>query len=368
MSREGFEFDLKTQRFLKNRWETELGKKVYKEVIAGVKNGVEVRAILDSYVLDHPDNQDPYGHPYYPKNAMDEDSFWVLTQDDLRGIHVYNEHFPDNSSWSVKSLNYARFYNCTFDRANLERTTLTKATFDNCDLENVCFAGGGGYGAKFINSNLKSVCFWETALIEADFSGSDLEGAYFEGATLTDISANYLTRFDRELCAAWSTRTMPEKEMPEILKSIRIAYRKSEIWHVADQYFFLERKKNREAVLWPQFKADKTSRSYWVWLTDWIWGASTGYGVKPIRLLAIGLSVASVFALIYYFAGNPGRDSDFATSLYYSLTTFATLGYGDLHYTEARWIMRLVSTLEALSGAALIAAFVAVMARKVIRQ
>tara|TARA_R110002012_G_C11532982_1_gene600686 strand:+ start:845 stop:1024 length:180 start_codon:yes stop_codon:yes gene_type:complete len=59
MDTEGFTFDLVTQRFIKNRWETDLGQRVLREVIDGVKNGVEIRAILDSYVLEHPENQDP---------------------------------------------------------------------------------------------------------------------------------------------------------------------------------------------------------------------------------------------------------------------------------------------------------------------
>ena len=367
MDRDGFEFDLLTQRFIQNRWETELGRKVLEEIIDGIKNNVEIRAILDSYVLDHPENQDPYGHPYYPKDEMTEGSFWVLTQDDLRGIHVYNEEFPKNSSLAKKSLNYARFYNCKFNGSNLERTSLTKAIFEKCNLENVLFASGGGYGINFKNSNLTNACFLETALIEADFSGAILTGAYFESAVITDITLNYLSSFDSHLNTIWGTRTLPTTQIPEILKSIRIGYEKAELWSYADRYLFLERKSNRKIIIWSRFTGNKNINTFWDWQSDWLWGANTGYGVKPSRILLLSLFIAMLFTCIYYFAGNPGSNCEFATSLYYSLTTFATLGYGDLYYTEARWIMRLVSTIEALSGAALIAAFIAVMARKVIR-
>ena len=56
VDKDGFKFDLKTQRFLVYRWETEVGARVRDEVLAGLKNSVEVRAILDPYVLDHKDN------------------------------------------------------------------------------------------------------------------------------------------------------------------------------------------------------------------------------------------------------------------------------------------------------------------------
>lgn len=71
MDRERYKFDLLTQRFLEQRWETAIGQKVRDEVLSGLKNSVEVRAILDPYVLDHPENVEPYGHPYYPKDAME---------------------------------------------------------------------------------------------------------------------------------------------------------------------------------------------------------------------------------------------------------------------------------------------------------
>lgn len=368
MNRDGFEFDLLTQRFIKNRWETELGQQVLKTVIVGIKNSVDIRAILDEHVLNHSDNQEPHGYPYYPKDAMIEGSFWVLTNDDLRGICVYNDEFTNSRSLIAKSLNYAYFYNCSFNSTNIEKTQLTKTVFDKCNLEGVSFAAVGGYGTRFINCNLRNACFWEAEVIEADFSGSTLTGVYFESAILADISLNYLSTFDTNLNMSWETRQMPRDQIPEILKSIRIAYEKAELWPYSDQYLFLERKSSRKEIIWKKFVSNKNVNTFWNWQSDWLWGVGTGYGIKPNRILVLGIFIATLFTFIYFFTGNPGSDDSFATSLYYSLTTFATLGYGDLHYTELQWGMRLISTFEALSGAALIAAFVAVMARKVIRR
>jgi len=116
--REGFKFDLLTQRFIENRWNTEIGRKVLEEVIWGLQNSVMIRAILDDYVLDHPENVEPYSHPIYPEDAMKKDSFWVLTVDDLRGIHISSEDFTDSPSFEKRSLSYARFYNCKFNNAD----------------------------------------------------------------------------------------------------------------------------------------------------------------------------------------------------------------------------------------------------------
>jgi len=367
MDREGVTFDLVTQRFLKNRWNTELGKRVLEEVIEGLKSGVEVRAILDNYVLEHPENQDPYGHPYYPKSAMDENSFWVLTHDDLRGIHVYNEIFPNNSSFTVKSLNYARFFGCNFSGTNMERTELSMATFEKCDLEAVCFAGGGGFGTRFIDSNLKNVCYWSSGLIDGDISGSDLRGIYLEDAKLENITVNYSTKLDLDLNLNWKTRSMPVDQIADHLKAYRVAYERAEIWHNVDQYLSLERAANRKYILYPQLKEKLSARGFYRWVSDLMWGYGTGYGTKPSRLILSGFVVSILYSIFFYIAGNPGEDQEFVSSLYFSFTTFATLGYGDLSYGAERWIMRLISTSEAWAGAVLIAAYVGVLGRKVIR-
>jgi hypothetical protein len=203
MDREGFEFDLVTQRFLINRWETHTGKQVLIDVLEGLKLGGDVRSVLDPYVLDHPENSDPYGHPHYPKNAMGEEVFWVLTQDDLRGIHIYSEEFPAKVWFGVKSLNYARFHNCIFREAKFERTSLTRTIFEKCNFENAEFAIAAGYNTKFTNCNLRKVCFFDASLIETDFSGSDLTGAYFENTYFEKIIVNYNTIIDFTLVKTW---------------------------------------------------------------------------------------------------------------------------------------------------------------------
>ena len=120
-------------------------------------------------------------------------------------------------------------------------------------------------------------------------------------------------------------------------------------------------------IVWPKVKKSKTIPSLINFLKEYLWEFIAGYGVKPNRIWITGFLTALFFSGIYYFAGNPGDQNDFSTSIYFSFTTFATLGYGDLSYSSSRWLMRLISTSEAWSGAVLISMFVAVMARKIIR-
>lgn len=63
------------------------------------------------------------------------------------------------------------------------------------------------------------------------------------------------------------------------------------------------------------------------------------YGLLLLHLLQI-----LVWAICYYWAGC---FPDFATSFYYSTTSYSTVGYGDVHPPE-EW--RIVGAIEAVTG------------------
>jgi hypothetical protein len=369
--REGFKFDLVTQRFMKNRWDTPLGQKVREEVIQGLKHSLEIRAILDDYVLDHPSNIEPYGYPYYPADAIEKKEFWVLTNDDLRGIHLYNEDFSNSPSLERKSLSYSSFYNCKLNGAEIASADLSYARFEKCDLSAAILASTGGFSTRFINCNMSMACLWKSSFIDTHFLGCDLTGAYFEDAFLFDLHVNYLTKFDLNLQAKWSERLLPSGQRPDILRSIRVAYEKAELWHIADRYLYQERVENRKYVLWPLLKQQPKSKLFFQWLKDLSGSFLSGYGIKPVRVIGLGFIVSLIFAACYYVLGTPKAGQDFTKtsleSLYFSFATFATLGYGDITYGADRPFMRLLSTGEAWCGAITIALFVAGLARKLLR-
>jgi len=369
---QGHEFDLTVQRFLETRWDTATGKRVMNEVIYGLKNSLEVRAILDPYVLKDKENSDPYAFPIYPVSRIGPGEFWVLTQDDLRGLQVYNESFPASPSFEVKALDYARFFGCVFDDANLERCSLTRARFENCSFQRTVLAGAGGFFTIFRHCNLTNACLWQAGFIDSSFTGSDLSGAYFEDAYLPGLTVDYRTRFGHELETAWRTRTIPNAQIPDILKAIRLAYNRAEMHAQADSFLCKERNAFRVGVLRPQLRVGRSVRDFWAWFVDFLWDITMGYGTKPFRILAIGPVLVIGFGTLYWMLGASlvgvaGAPPDVLESLYFSLTAFATLGFGDLHFDASHPWLRLMSAGEALLGGAWIATFIAVLSRKLIR-
>jgi hypothetical protein len=75
-----------------------------------------------------------------------------------------------------------------------------------------------------------------------------------------------------------------------------------------------------------------------------------GYGERPGRLFLISITTILLFGCGYCYlpGGNEQTHYHFVNSLYYSMVTFTTLGYGDISQTTQ--FLKLLSGLEALLG------------------
>jgi len=78
-----------------------------------------------------------------------------------------------------------------------------------------------------------------------------------------------------------------------------------------------------------------------------------GYGERPSRVFVISIFVIILYSIIYCYSYNSSVNThhNFINSLYYSIVTFSTLGYGDISQTDK--YLRLLSGIEALLGMSL---------------
>lgn len=365
------QFDLLTQRFIVNRWKTPIGREVRDQIIKCAKQGNDLDVLLKPYVLEHPANIEPYDYPFYPPDAMESQEFWVLTHDDLRGIHFFGEDFSATMVFARKNLSYTVFTECNLTNADLEMTNLTRAKFERCDLSNTIFAYLTAINTEIIDSNLRGACILGSYFNSVYFYGSDLRDVYFEDNEMINLKVNYQTKINKNLQAKWHERRLPTKQLADVYRAIRVAYQNEELYSFSDLYLMKERVANRKYNFWQRFLEKKNWMRFYVWFRDLIWSLLAGYGTKPHRVVVVGVFMSLIYALVYYSYGGPpetsGIPTNFLGSLYFSLTTFATLGYGDLTYAEGHDAMRLLSTSEAIMGAVLMAFFVVVTARKIIR-
>ena len=104
-----------------------------------------------------------------------------------------------------------------------------------------------------------------------------------------------------------------------------------------------------------------------------------GYGEKPIRVIGFSMILILLFATLYFVVGlsasgelirfNPqwgfiDNLHSYFSSLYFSVVTFTTLGYGDLVPVG---FARTLAALEAFLGSFTLALFVVVFVKKMTR-
>lgn len=138
---------------------------------------------------------------------------------------------------------------------------------------------------------------------------------------------------------------------------------------------FILRKREENKTYTPKTKTLKLIGSmilnYSSFLTNKIQYITSSYGESMPKIIFTALSVIGICALFYWWIGgivysacsNPTRG--FWTNLYFSIVTFTTLGYGDLH--PASTGARIVAVSEAFLGAFLLAYFVVIVSRKIMR-
>lgn len=97
-----------------------------------------------------------------------------------------------------------------------------------------------------------------------------------------------------------------------------------------------------------------------------------GYGERPTRVLFACATVVLICALFFWSdysqltmrSDLPGNASGFLDGLYFSVTTFTTLGFGDMYPDQEHLLTRCVAMGEALCGAFLMALFVVTLSKR----
>jgi hypothetical protein len=150
-------------------------------------------------------------------------------------------------------------------------------------------------------------------------------------------------------------------------------------------YCYRRAKDARLARLWKTFTQMKPSlpgavgleKASWkeriMTFVSWVFGSLNrliwGYGELPFRTFIIACTVIILSALCYHVSGTVLTDGfvqkiGFFESLYLSIITYTTVGYGD--YLPMGWV-RAVAAVEALSGVLLTPLFLIALTRHYLR-
>lgn len=271
----------------------------------------------------------------------------------------------------------------------LSESAFTHADFTGADLRATDFSGANLRHATFENTNAMHADFNATNLEGAIMEDTDLRGANLREARLnetvfTDVHIDPQTNFGpravyemNDVEPDTGAETHPLRAAAWMYRELQQVYRENSLPKRTRQSYRHE-KDARRRLAWEQndyLTAFKRELSRWVML----------YGSSPYRILAVsaiiivmsamlypitgGLQVSKGEQIITYHIDEPTEASRFwlahvfFRSLYFSIVTFVTTGYGDMQ-PIGMWT-RLLANVEMILGSLLLALLVFVLARSV---
>ena len=302
--------------------------------------------------MDKDGREDFCAHPQCPLKSSGSDQLCILHQDrENKEREELQQAFRAYEEKGIKDIVGGIFRGVDFSHMEFHHKR-----FIQCDFQNASF-----YGARF-----KKVGFDFSILDEANFEESILELVDLRRIQSAKNIMLYHAILDGVHLPSYRVLGMhnvydssaprdPNKALDVYLK-LKECYRAQGAFAATGILLEMEMHRRREL-------ATGSSR---IWLLI-LW-LLCGYGERPARTFASFLVTIFVFALIYSQLTLIGPDGpihhDLPNSIYFSVVTFTSLGYGDIR--PVGWAKFFAGT-EALLGIFLISLFVFVFCRRMFR-
>ena len=272
----------------------------------------------------------------------------------------------------------------------MEGFYLTRANLEGVNL--VCHGQKEGYSlirsdlyrANLRGAHLFHIDLSESSLMKADCREANLHfanlervnllGARFEGAKIENIQWGRQLMHEEKGAEARKEKRHEEandffEQAEEICRNLRKVSELQGLFELAGHFFY-------EEMIMRRYQMPKYS---WQRAISKLVDVFCGYGERPLRVILFSLCFILICGITYYFLGigdsgsvlafNAQHDAlenakTFLKTLYFSVVTFTTLGYGDLVPIGPS---RVVAAIEAFAGSFTLALFVVVFVKKMTR-
>ena len=237
------------------------------------------------------------------------------------------------------------------------------------------------YRCDLKDAHLFNIDLTGTSLMKANLSQANLNCATLKDVNLLGVQLDR-TKMDniqwdkniKQELEAYKTSDHGEKldlfeQSEEIYRNLRKTTESQGLFELAG-YFF-----QREMVMRRYQLPQHSTKRFLSKIVDLF----CGYGEEPARVVILSLLTIFSFALIFFFIGITDGSTNiqftfsqtwlenlknFFYTLYFSVVTFTTLGYGDL--APMGWT-RAFAAIEAFLGSFILALFVVVFVKKMTR-
>lgn len=290
------------------------------------------------------------------KSAFLKNVFFSYSQTGLVNLKIENiilNHatFEGTDFSNIDFLGENYFLNSIFKNVDFSDSVLGKSDF--FDLSQSRFTGCIFKNTQIENCCLKACLFWNSDLRDVSFRGSNLSDIAFK-----DCIINSNTMFDDMITIEKNSDYETAYHAYVELKNL---FKEKGYENLSQRYYERERISRAKMQKRDDGKPKKRRRLVWVQLDK--------LGKKPFNIFILMVVVILACTFFYFLGGicPSGATSEssihnFADSLYYSVVTFTTLGYGD--FLPAEGLSRVVAIIEALAGPFLLGWFVSALIRK----
>lgn len=326
---------------LAHRWTTPHGKKL----LAKIK---ETKCYLN-----------PVLYRQVVKNLAGINDDEVKEDIDLRGavlagfdFRVTIDQNDDGYTESAAQMANVHFEGANLRSAKFQNAKLYRVHFDNADLSHAEFNGATLNNCYFIDADCTGINLQAAKLIDCNLTEASLKDVVLDN-TIVDEKTNFGKELRSEKNKNFHYASIEYKQIKEM-------YKNSSLHAIADKFHYKEMVARRKIT---SIKSPKR------WLNYFFGDLLCKYGTSFNRVILWSLILVISCAALYTNSNgllyqNEEIAPNFISSLYFSLVTFTTLGYGDYHTVG---LMRFVASLQSLLGASLIALFTVIVARNIIR-
>lgn len=263
---------------------------------------------------------------------------------DLEDVYLVNHGDQDGYDLSGADLHRANLRQAHLFGINLQGASLMKADCTNANFHCANLAGCNLLGTKLDGAKLENVNWGDELLQEQQ-------------------AREAFRRGDEEAALDFM------QQAEEIYRNLRKVCEYQGLFEFAGHFFYKEMIARRQQV--PFWSARRGT----LFLVDLF----CGYGERPARVILFSMALIVLFAFLYFLVGVKGPDGTIVFSLqagllenllqlgrsvYFSVVTFTTLGYGDIVPLGAA---RVAAALEAFIGSFTLALFVVVFVKKMTR-
>lgn len=312
----------------------------------------------DGWCCDQPCGESGLCYWHDPKvdksndNIKDQVEQWAAAGKPLDGFQLAKTNLEDIDLVNRGSKDGYQCRGADFYRANL-----VDAHFFGLDLR-----GSSLMKAKLMGANLHCAKLDNCNLLGAELSRAKLENIEWGRSLKQEQEARKaLKKHDRKAAVMYC------QEAEEVCRNIRKQCEKQGLFEMAGDFFKREMRFRRYQM--PLFSMKRIISK----LVDMF----CGYGEDPVRVVGFSIFLILICACAYFFLDTTGAHPiyegvtgwkfymlEFFNSLYFSVVTFTTLGYGDISPVG---VARFIAACEAFLGSFTMALFVVVFVKKMTR-